>query len=56
MEQQTEVTVAEEPKKKDYHEPLLIRHEPLRNVTGYIKTSVEKPLFNEKGNTIEDLW
>jgi hypothetical protein len=47
--------VAEELVKRRYHEPLLIRHEPLRNVTGIIspvKTGnlipeCPKPLLNE---------
>ena len=48
MDTKTELSAAEEPKKKSYHEPLLIRHEPLRNITGQIKDSVEKPAQNEK--------
>jgi hypothetical protein len=42
MSKSTEVTPVEQPVKKSYHEPLLIRHEPLRNVTGL--KSPDKPV------------
>jgi len=34
MRDKSEIRTAERPEKQDYHEPLLIKHEPLRNVTG----------------------
>jgi hypothetical protein len=34
METRTERTTQEQPAKRSYHEPLLIRHEPLHNITG----------------------
>jgi hypothetical protein len=52
METQTKVTTEAQPAKRSYHEPLLIRHEPLRNITGqkYGEKSLNEklPVANEK--------
>jgi hypothetical protein len=37
MEKRTKAPAEPQPARKSYHEPLLIRHEPLRNVTGTVK-------------------
>lgn len=50
MAKVTEVIAAQQPVKKSYHEPLLIRHEPLRDVTGqkYVEKSLGDKITPDK--------
>jgi len=50
MERSTEVKVTEKRGGEPYNEPLLIKHEPLRNITGQKygeKTGAEKVAFEK---------
>jgi len=47
MNEKVQTRTEEQKEKQAYHEPLLIKHEPLRNITG--QKYGEKALFEKLG-------